>query len=112
METIYQKFLAVEQRGREMDRRVTSRPTPHTMNQLAGLLVCVTGRFAYGKRDSVHAELRAAGARVTTRVSSACDVLVQGEHGSTHYVAGDTGRKHSEAARHGVPVVAERTIFV
>ena len=109
---MYQKFLAAERRGREMDRRVTPRPEPRTLRQLAGLLVCVTGRFAYGKRDAVHAALRAAGAQVTTRVSSACDVLLQGEHGSTHYVAGDTGRKHSAAARHGVPVVAERTIFV
>jgi NAD-dependent DNA ligase len=89
----------------------TARPVPRQLADLYGKLVCVTGRCSYGTRADVHRLLGILGARVTDRVSGAVDVLLVGALGSTSWIQGDRGRKHNDAARYGVPVVAERTIL-
>lgn len=68
---------------------------------LRGLVICVTGTLARGSRSDVEAELRAAGARVSSSVSSRTDLLVHGEN---------AGSKLDRARSLGVRTVDESAL--
>lgn len=112
MGMIYNNFIAATVRGEERPRRRDTRDN-HVVDvsKLAGCLVCLTGRFDCGTRAEVCAMLKHHGVRVTNRVSVAVDYLIVGSLGSTHWVNGETGRKHAMAERHGVREIREETIL-